>query len=232
MIPDQVNAFILFVGLGYNVWLYSQGAAAATLWGMPSSIAGALVGAGALWLIAFLGRIAFRKDAMGHGDIKMARGIGAVLLPATAGISFMLAVFLGAVIGGVLVMVRKAAKSSGVAVAVEEEEYVPESIASLLKCGLGYILCFDVIGLFFRKFYISYFGEDPYEPIPDLETFEEGETMIPFGPYLALGAILAAVFEKQLLGAVNGYLQSMQGGPAGPGWSSLDPTFFWNIFRR
>jgi leader peptidase (prepilin peptidase) / N-methyltransferase len=228
MIPDQVNAFILFVGLGYNLWLYAQNSAAASTWGIPSSVAGALVGVGVLWGIAFLGRIAFRKDAMGHGDIKMARGIGAVLFPALAGISFGLAVALGAVIGGLSVLPRILSKRKGGDAAVEDEieepDEAPESIGSLLKCGLGYILCFDVIGLFFPKFYISYFGEDPFAPAEEPgEGFQVEMTMIPFGPYLALGAIIAAVFERELQGAVHAYLQNLNQGPNLPG-----PAFLWN----
>ncbi len=220
LIPDQINAFILFVGIGYNFWLYSQGSHAAITWGIPSSVAGALTGVGILWGIAFFGRLAFGKDAMGHGDIKMARGVGAVLFPAVATISFGLAVVLGAVLGIVQILVfreaekRAAARAEAESATEEDENYEPESVASLLKCGLGYVLCLDVIGLFAPKFYKSYFGEDPYLPPDDLETFEVERTMIPFGPYLALGAILAAIFEKQLLGGVDAYLHAMVGGPS------------------
>ncbi|HTQ09349.1 MAG TPA: prepilin peptidase, partial [Fimbriimonadaceae bacterium] len=211
LIPEQVNAFILFVGLGYNLWLYSKGAAEATTWGMPSAVAGGIVGAGALWLIALIGRLIFGKDAMGHGDIKLARGIGAVLFPAVAGISFGIAVILGAVLGLILqVLPRILAKNGqGAPEADEEEPPEKETIGSLLKCGLGYFLCLDVIGLFIPKFYISYFDEDPFAPPPDLETYEPTHTMIPFGPYLALGAIVAAVFEQPLLSMVEGYFRNM-----------------------
>lgn len=242
MIPEQINAFLLFVGLGYNVWLYIQKSPLATTWGIPSSIAGALTGVGVLWGIAFLGRVAFRKDAMGHGDIKMARGIGAILFPGLAGISFGLAVVFGAVFGIVQILLRKKAEGrpsppapSPISREVDSsapggspreetgeggEEYPPESIGSLLKCGLGYTLAIDVVLLFKPSTYQKYFGEHPFEPLEDLETFEPEATMIPFGPYLALGAILAVIFEKQLTGAVNAYLQNM--GPS--------PAFFWNTF--
>lgn len=227
IIPDQINAFLLFLGIGYNFYLYAQGSPTAMTWGVPSSLAGALVGVGVLWGIAFFGRLAFGKDAMGHGDIKMARGVGAILFPALAGISFGLAVFLGAVLGvvqalarkkppGKLVQDGKIIADAGASVSSEEtdENYEPETIGSLLKCGVGYLLCFDVIGLFTPKFYKSYFAEDPYAPLEDLEEFEVEQTMIPFGPYLALGAILAAIFEKQLLGGVNAYLHNVGIAPA------------------
>lgn len=219
IIPDQINAFLLFLGLAYNAWLYAQGSPAATTWGMPSSVAGALVGVGVLWGIAFLGRLLFRKDAMGHGDIKMARGIGAILFPALSLISFALAVALGAVLGIAQVIVRSRKDKAALAAhpdhreqsdslpdqsSQEEEYYEPESIESLLKCGLGYILCIDVIGLFFPKLYKAWFKEDPYA-IEDIEDFEADFTMIPFGPYLALGAIVGTVFEKQLMSAARSY---------------------------
>ena len=212
IIPDQINAFLLFLGLAYNAWLYAQGSPAAATWGIPSSVAGALVGVGVLWGIAFLGRLIFGKDAMGHGDIKMARGTGAILFPALAVTSFGLAVALGAVLGVAQVFLRPR-KESGEQTDTEkdqnpeEEPYQPESIGSLLKCGLGYILCIDVIGLFVPKLYKAWFAEDPYAPIEDLEDFEADFTMIPFGPYLALGAIVGTVFEKQLLSAVRSYLR-------------------------
>ena len=224
IIPDQINAFLLFLGLGYNAWLYAQGNPAATTWGMPSSIAGALVGVGVLWGIAVIGRIAFGKDAMGHGDIKMARGIGAILFPALAVVSFGLAVALGSVLGVMQIFLRPRDKQAPadhphgeqgdapVMTPEGEQTYEPESIGSLLKCGLGYILCIDVIGLFIPKLYKAWFNEDPYAPIDDLEDFEADFTMIPFGPYLALGAIVATVFEKQLLGAVGSYWKWAAGG--------------------
>lgn len=210
IIPDQVNAFMLAVGLGYNVWLYAQANPDATTWGLPSALAGWLVGTGALWSVTFLGRLLFGKDAMGHGDIKMARGIGAVLFPIAALMSFAIAVALGAVLGAVQILVRARRGYGGEHEGEEEdqtEQLEPESIGSILKCGIGYVLCLDVVGLFFPRFYQSWFGEDPYavesvEEEPDVET-----TMIPFGPYLALGAIVTALFEGPLRDLASSYWQ-------------------------
>lgn len=235
LIPDQINAALTFVGLGYNVWLFIDHRPALT-WGIPSSIAGWLTGVGILWGIAFLGRVLFRKDAMGHGDIKMARGIGAVLFPLVATISFGIAVFLGAVLGSIMLIVGKSveskaaerAKAARIAAGdpeepepVEDEHWEPESIQSLLKSGVGYFLGIDIIGLFNVKLYENWYGENPYEVPEDLETFKPSLTMIPFGPYLALGAIIAAVFSRQLQGLVENYLNSQVNG-----------AFIWEHFPK
>ena len=230
VIPDQINAFMFLVGVGMNVaYIVNGNESAAWLWGIPSSLAGALVGIAVLWGIAFFGRLAFGKDAMGHGDIKMARGIGAVLLPMGAGISFGLAVILGALGGGVFYFYAKgreqkieAAKAAGgkcepgsaeaKSQEVEDEEpYEPESLGSLLKCLVGYVLLFDIIGLFFPKFYENYFGENPFdfEGIGDDE-WEPGITTIPFGPSLAAGALATMIFWAPLSGMVNQYFDALK----------------------
>ena len=212
IIPDQINAFLMVVGFGYNVYLVQTGSPAAYTWGIPSSVAGALTGVLVLWGITFLGRAVFGKDAMGHGDIKMARGIGAILFPAMAVVSFGLAVVLGAVLGIVQILVRR---NEPEPVGEEDgEPYVPESYGSLFKSLVGYVLCLDVVGLFFPKFYMAYFGEDPFAPVGLEEDVEVERTMIPFGPYLALGAIVATVFEGQLRGGIDAYVRFATGNPA------------------
>ncbi len=208
IIPDQVNAAMLIIGLLYNVSLFVVGSPRAMTWGMPSAIAGALVGTLTIWFITLLGRLLFGKDAMGHGDIKMARGFGAVLFPAATGMTIGLAVIVGAVGGIAQLLVRKAQGVSDEPAGDEDEEpYEPESIASIFKCGLGYLLAIDVVGLFRPKLYESWFGENPYA----LESVEEeddfvGLTTIPFGPYLAIGAVLAALFEPQLATMIETYI--------------------------
>lgn len=210
LIPDQINAFLTIVGVLYNGYLYWTNSPYKETWGIPSALAGWIVGVGVLWGIAFLGRLIFGKDAMGHGDIKMARGIGAVLFPAVAMISFGLAVVLGAVLG-IAQVVWLRTKSTATDEVEDDEPYVPESLGSLLKCGLGYMLAIDIIGLFYVPLYEKWFGENPYAVPEDLETFEAGNTMIPFGPYLALGAIFATMFSQQLVQGVENYLNWASG---------------------
>lgn len=203
IIPDQVNAALLLIGLLANALLYFLGDPRASISGVPSSLAGAWVGAGALWFVALLGRLFLGRDAMGHGDIKMTRGIGAMLLPAAALMSFAIAVVLGAVLGIAQVLLR--ARHASPAEESGEEEPPPESIGSLFKCGLGYALAIDVIGLFLPKIYERWFGEDPYAVEEDVDENDVGATMIPFGPYLALGALVMLLVPEPIMGLVEAY---------------------------
>jgi leader peptidase (prepilin peptidase)/N-methyltransferase len=209
IIPDQINAFLLVIGLGYNGYLIATNAPNAWMWGMPISIAGALLGWVILWGITFLGRILFGKDAMGHGDIKLARGMGACLMPLGVGMAVAIAVIAGSFLGIIQALVRKGLQEAEPEPEGEEEEYQPETIGSVIKCGIGYLLCFDVIGLFIPKFYKNYFGEDPYAAEDPDDEWNPGWTHIPFGPYLALGAIGYALFQPQLYGVWQAYLRHL-----------------------
>lgn len=68
--------------------------------GLPilSSILGAAVGFGLLWIVARIGTWLFKKDAMGGGDLKMMAMVGAFL--GVPGV--LLTLFLGALLGSVI----------------------------------------------------------------------------------------------------------------------------------
>lgn len=90
IIPDQFSIGGTVVGLSF----------AALPGGLPfiQAVAGAVLGYGALWVIAWLGTKAFRKPAMGGGDVKMMAMVGAFLGPA----GVVLTIFLGALFGALI----------------------------------------------------------------------------------------------------------------------------------
>ena len=144
------------------------------------------------------------RDAMGHGDIKLARGMGAVLFPAAALISFGLSIVIGLVFGIIsLVMARRADSSDDEGEGEIDEE--PETVGALVKAGLGYLLLVDVFALFWPKLEEKWFGPAyAAEEVEGEDDWVPGPTHIPFGPALATAAILVALFE----GTFSGWLQA------------------------
>ena len=207
IIPDEINAFLLFVGLGYRAMAGDLGFA---LWG-------ALAGWGVLFGIALLGRLAFGKDAMGHGDIKMMRGVGALL-----GVRLVLADLMIAVVAALVISLAMMAfprKAQPVPEGGEEEggeeveeEYHPEPVRELLVLGVSYLLCFDVVAIWWKGLYPK-LGFQPEPESIEEDDWTPGATTIPFGPYLAIGALACMLFSGPILGAIGRYLAQFS--PAG-----------------
>ena len=141
IIPDELNAALLVIGLLYGAYLGHFREAAL----------GAFLGWALLWGFVFLGRIAFGKDAMGDGDIKMMRGVGALLGPTLLLANVGLGVLLGLVggVAGIVIEGRRAKAASDPPSALASppsEEATP--IPLVLLGGLLYLFCIDVIALF------------------------------------------------------------------------------------
>jgi leader peptidase (prepilin peptidase)/N-methyltransferase len=90
IIPDEFSIGGLVIGLGLSL---GHG-----LPGLRPALIGAAVGFGVLWLIAWLGKHAFKKEAMGGGDIKMMAMVGAFV--GWQGV--FLTIFLGSVVGTIV----------------------------------------------------------------------------------------------------------------------------------
>lgn len=90
IIPDEFTLGGLVLGIAFG--------AATSLPALLASVLGAAVGFVVLWAVAWLGAKAFRKEAMGGGDIKMMAMAGAFLGWQGA----LLTIFLGALAGTVL----------------------------------------------------------------------------------------------------------------------------------
>lgn len=90
IIPDEFSIGGLLLGLGFSL-VYG-------LDGLRDAAIGAAVGFVVLWSIAWLGKHAFKKEAMGGGDIKMMAMVGAFV--GWKGV--FLTIFLGSVVGTVV----------------------------------------------------------------------------------------------------------------------------------
>ncbi len=120
IIPDQTVLLGIASGVAHNIWLIAKGSEAAFVkvalpgsnfsLATPSSIAGAALCAGIFWIIAFCSAKAFKKDAMGAGDIKLAAAIGSLIPISQALLSFFIAVVLGSIIGLSLIALKKKGK--------------------------------------------------------------------------------------------------------------------------
>jgi len=80
--------------------------------GLLQGLIGLAVGGGLMWLIAVLGKLAFKKEAMGGGDLKLMAMIGAYMGWQLVLLVLFLAALVGTLVGVSLIVARRAAWSS------------------------------------------------------------------------------------------------------------------------
>lgn len=212
IIPDELNVALLVLGLLHAGLL--QGVPTEWDWAslgvlnLRNATLGALLGAGLFSLIAILGRIAFRKDAMGHGDIKLVRGMGALLLAPGMLVAFALSVAAGAILGGLWTLWRN--RQVHTTPDADHAEPLPaEPLGSLILSCLLYLLWVDaLITLLPRRMQQRVYAAlgQPEEELAE-EQFEETPTMLPFGPFLAVGALLTMLFGSAFASWVRAYIE-------------------------
>ncbi len=95
IIPDQISIGGIPAGIALSTVLPSLQGAATPLEGLRYSCYGACLGAALIYGIGFLGKIMFRKEAMGFGDVKFMAAIGAFLGMQKVTLVFFLAPCLG-----------------------------------------------------------------------------------------------------------------------------------------
>lgn len=212
IIPDELNAFALGMGIAADLYCVLNGVAGHELLGgwLPRSIAGAMLCAAIFVLIQLLGQALFHRDAMGDGDVKLARAIGAMLPLSLALVSFFFAIAIGAVVG--VAMLAFQSRSAAASAQPDDMELEPEDgmtpIRTTLLYGVLYITFLDLalqIGAALKIQFICKLVESlspSEEETP--EDFVPGPTHIPFGPYMVAGALLAVFWGQTLL---NSYLK-------------------------
>jgi leader peptidase (prepilin peptidase)/N-methyltransferase len=107
IIPDRVSLGGIIAGL-LLAPLVPAMHGAADWWGsLREAAIGAAVGWGSLWTVGFIGKLIFRKDAMGFGDVKLLGAMGAFLGWEAIIFIIIASSFAGSVVGLSLVAVGK-----------------------------------------------------------------------------------------------------------------------------
>ena len=98
-IPDEVSLGGIVAGLLLSFIFPSILGEASRFSGLLRSFLGVLAGGGSIYLIGFLGKLAFKKEAMGGGDVKLMAMIGAFLGWKLVILIFFIAPIFGAAVG-------------------------------------------------------------------------------------------------------------------------------------
>ncbi|MEI8139999.1 MAG: prepilin peptidase [bacterium] len=107
IIPDRVSLGGIVLGLTFSTLVPSLQGQPNAYSGFVASLLGASVGVGILWGIAVVGKLIFRKDAMGMGDVKLMGAIGAFLGWPAVIFTLMVSSFLGAGVGVSMILTGK-----------------------------------------------------------------------------------------------------------------------------
>jgi leader peptidase (prepilin peptidase)/N-methyltransferase len=107
IIPDRVTLGGIAAGLVFSILVPSLHGETSVLRSLMWSAIGVVAGAGSLWLMAMLGKLIFRKDAMGMGDVKLLGAIGAFLGTTSVALTILLSSLAGTVVGVTLIALQK-----------------------------------------------------------------------------------------------------------------------------
>lgn len=106
IIPDRVSIGGMLLGPVCSFLVPVLHHQETRLGGLTDSLIGLAVGFGSLWLVAQVGRMAFKKDAMGFGDVKLLGAIGAFLGWKSVLFTIMFSSLAGSVVGVSLILAK------------------------------------------------------------------------------------------------------------------------------
>jgi leader peptidase (prepilin peptidase)/N-methyltransferase len=107
ILPDRVTIGGMILGLVLSPLVPALHHTTVPLTALTRSLIGCAVGFGTLWLIATLGSLAFRKEAMGFGDVKLMGAVGAFLGWKAVLFTLVVSSLLGSVVGIALILLGK-----------------------------------------------------------------------------------------------------------------------------
>lgn len=158
IIPDQLSVFGILLGIARDIYslvthekghslLYIHIPFTGFQLPMLYSVAGLLLCGGIFYAIAVLGELAFKKEAMGGGDIKLAAAIGAIFPIPLALLSFFIAVFVGSFIGIAMKFIQRNK---------EKDNYLP--FGPMMVIGVFVVMFYgqEILNMYLR--YIGWSG--------------------------------------------------------------------------
>jgi leader peptidase (prepilin peptidase) / N-methyltransferase len=106
IIPDRVTLGGVVAGLVLSPLVPSLHDVSTPLASFVAALIGMAAGAGILWGIGLIGKLIFRKDAMGMGDVKLLGGLGALLGWQGVLFTIMISALVGSCVGVGLILSR------------------------------------------------------------------------------------------------------------------------------
>jgi leader peptidase (prepilin peptidase)/N-methyltransferase len=107
IIPDRCSLGGMALGLIASAIAPSIQGADNVLDSVVRSAVGLVAGSGSLWLVGFIGKLVFKKDAMGLGDVKLLGALGAFLGWQAVLFIVMVSSFIGSISGVVMILTGK-----------------------------------------------------------------------------------------------------------------------------
>ncbi|MFH0908623.1 MAG: prepilin peptidase [bacterium] len=107
IIPDRVSLGGMAAGLVCSILAPSLHGETEWYRGLIDSAVGLAVGSGSLWSVGVLGKMVFKKDAMGLGDVKLLGGLGAFLGWQSVIFTIMVSSLFGSFVGICFIISRK-----------------------------------------------------------------------------------------------------------------------------
>ena len=106
IIPDRVSLGGVVAGLVLSPLIPALHDVMRPLDSLIAALIGMIAGSGILWGVGFLGKLAFKKDAMGMGDVNLLGGLGALLGWQAVLFIIMVSALIGSCVGIALIFSR------------------------------------------------------------------------------------------------------------------------------